>query len=234
MLTDPNADPALRRGAQHTLVEVLGSLLKLLHPLMPFVTEELWLEIVARRGETSATIMLERFPQAKDFAADAAAEDEIGWLKGFVGGIRQIRGEANLPRSATLNVRLADATAIDRRARRAARESSAQARGPRPHRIRPRRRDGQRRGHRLARRDAHPRAARGPHRRRRRARAPRQATREDAATTSTRCAASSRTRASSRTHRPTSSRRIKRRVAELEQRATQLNQQLARLSELDH
>ena len=114
VLNDPASDPALRRGAQHTLVEVLGSLLKLLHPLMPFVTEELWLEVAARRGHASPTIMLERFPQAADLAEDAAAEDEIAWLKGFVGGIRQIRGEANLPRSATLNVRLADATALDR------------------------------------------------------------------------------------------------------------------------
>jgi len=114
VLTDPNADAALRRGAQHTLVEVLGSLLKLLHPLMPFVTEELWLEIAARRGYSSATIMLERFPQTSHLEGDATAEDEIGWLKGFVGGIRQIRGEANLPRSATLNVRLADATSVDR------------------------------------------------------------------------------------------------------------------------
>ena len=114
VLTDPNADAALRRGAQHTLVEVLGSLLKLLHPLMPFVTEELWLEIAARRGYSSATLMLERFPQTSDLEGDATAEDEIGWLKGFVGGIRQIRGEANLPRSATLNVRLADATSVDR------------------------------------------------------------------------------------------------------------------------
>jgi valyl-tRNA synthetase len=114
VLTDPAADPALRRGAQSTLVDVLGSVLKLLHPLMPFVTEELWLEIAKRRGYRSPTIMLERFPQASDFATDAAAEDEIGWVKGFVGGIRQIRGEANLPRSATLRVRLADATEIDR------------------------------------------------------------------------------------------------------------------------
>jgi valyl-tRNA synthetase len=114
VLNDPASDPALRRGAQHTLVEVLGSLLKLLHPLMPFVTEELWLEIVTRRRYKSATIMLEPFPQTTDLAADAAAEDELAWLKGFVGGIRQIRGEANLPRSATLNVRLADATTLDR------------------------------------------------------------------------------------------------------------------------
>jgi valyl-tRNA synthetase len=114
VLTDANADPALRRGAQHTLVAVLGSVLKLLHPLMPFVTEELWLTIAAKRGIASDSIMLERFPQASDFPADTAAEDEIAWLKGFVGGIRQIRGEANLPRSATLSVRLADATPLDR------------------------------------------------------------------------------------------------------------------------
>jgi valyl-tRNA synthetase len=114
VLTDGNADLALRRGAQHTLVEVLGSVLKLLHPLMPFVTEELWLALAAKRGLASATIMLERFPEARDFPEDTAAEDEIAWLKGFVGGIRQIRGEANLPRSATLAVRLADATPSDR------------------------------------------------------------------------------------------------------------------------
>jgi valyl-tRNA synthetase len=114
VLTDANADGALRRGAQQTLVEVFGSVLKLLHPLMPYVTEELWLALAEKRRLGSATIMLERFPEASAYPADAAAEDEIAWLKGFVGGIRQIRGEANLPRSATLSVRLADATPADR------------------------------------------------------------------------------------------------------------------------
>ncbi len=114
VLTDPAADPARKRGTQATLVEVLGTLFKLLHPLMPFVTEELWLELAKRRGYDSVTVMLERFPEPRDFVADTAAEDEIGWLKGFVGGLRQLRGEANLPRSATLTVLLADATALDR------------------------------------------------------------------------------------------------------------------------
>ncbi|HJR71835.1 MAG TPA: valine--tRNA ligase [Gammaproteobacteria bacterium] len=114
VLNDPTADAARKRGTQATLVEVLGALFKLLHPLMPFVTEELWLELAKRRGYLSATIMLERFPEVSDFPVDAAAEDEIGWLKGFVGGLRQLRGEANLPRSATLTVLLADATALDR------------------------------------------------------------------------------------------------------------------------
>jgi valyl-tRNA synthetase len=114
VLTAPDADPALKRGAQTTLVDVLSALLKLLHPLMPFVTEELWLETAKQRGISSPTLMLERFPETKEFAADAAAEDEIAWLKGFVVGIRQIRGEANLPRSTALTVRLADASALDR------------------------------------------------------------------------------------------------------------------------
>jgi valyl-tRNA synthetase len=58
--------------------------------------------------------MLERFPEPQDVTADAAAEQEIEWLKGFVSGIRQLRGEANLPRSVTLATLLADATALDR------------------------------------------------------------------------------------------------------------------------
>jgi valyl-tRNA synthetase len=114
VLTAPDADPALKRGAQTTLVDVLSALLKLLHPLTPFVTEELWLTIAKQRGLSSPTLMLERFPEAADFATDAAAEEEIAWLKGFVVGIRQIRGEANLPRSTALTLRLADASATDR------------------------------------------------------------------------------------------------------------------------
>jgi valyl-tRNA synthetase len=114
VLTAPDADPALKRGAQKTLVEVLSALLKLLHPLMPFVTEELWLEIAKQRGIASETLMFEPFPKAADFATDSASEEEIAWLKGFVVGIRQIRGEANLPRSKALTVRIADPSPSDR------------------------------------------------------------------------------------------------------------------------
>jgi len=114
VLNDPAANAARKRGTQATLVEVLATLFKLLHPLMPFVTEELWLELAKRRGYASETVMLERFPEVGDFPIDAAAEEEIGWLKGFVGGLRQLRGEANLPRSATLTVLLADASVLDR------------------------------------------------------------------------------------------------------------------------
>jgi valyl-tRNA synthetase len=114
VLTDPDADPALRRGAQTTLLEVLGALLKLLHPLIPFVTEEIWLELCRHTGASSDTIMLERMPEPGDFAEDAEAAAEIEWVKGFVVGIRQIRGDSNLARSIQLSVQLADASDSDR------------------------------------------------------------------------------------------------------------------------
>ena len=113
VLTDADADPARRRGVQQTLLTVLSTILKLLHPLAPFVTEELWLELARQRGISSPTLMFERFPEVADFALDTAAEEDIGWLKGFVVGVRQILGEANLARSVQLTVRLAGATAGD-------------------------------------------------------------------------------------------------------------------------
>ncbi|HUO66769.1 MAG TPA: valine--tRNA ligase [Gammaproteobacteria bacterium] len=114
VLTDTGADPRLRRGAQRTLADVLGALLKLLHPLIPFVTEELWLELSARTGTKSPTVMLERMPEDGDFVTDAEADSEIEWLKAFVVGVRQIRGDSNLPRSTALSVQLADASERDR------------------------------------------------------------------------------------------------------------------------
>ena len=114
VLTDPGSDPRLRRGAQRTLADVLGALLKLLHPLIPFVTEELWLELCARTGAKSPTVMLERMPEVGDFASDAETDAEIDWLKAFVVGVRQIRGDSNLPRSIALAVQLADASDTDR------------------------------------------------------------------------------------------------------------------------
>src|SRR5690606_36978331 len=94
VLHDEAEGPAAKRAARATLVEVLGALLKLLHPLIPFVTEELWLELCAKTGTKSDTIMLERFPEVGDFAPDAEADSEVAWLKSVVVGIRQIRGES--------------------------------------------------------------------------------------------------------------------------------------------
>jgi valyl-tRNA synthetase len=93
---------------------VLGALCKLLHPLIPFITEELWLALCTKLGTSSSTVMLERFPESEDFAADAEAVAEIEWLKAFIIGIRQIRAEMNLSPGKALPVKLAGASARDR------------------------------------------------------------------------------------------------------------------------
>ena len=102
VLTDATADPARKRGVQQTLVEVLGALLKSLHPLMPFVTEEIWLELAKQRGNASPTLMLERFPEPRDFATDASAEAEVDMAQGL-----RRRHPANSRRSEPRSLRAA-------------------------------------------------------------------------------------------------------------------------------
>jgi valyl-tRNA synthetase len=114
VLSGDGASQALRRGARDTLVTVLGAVFRLLHPIVPFVTEELWLALSERTGQASATIMLEDFPEAETFDSDADSTSEIEWLKGFIVGVRQIRGEMNLSAGRPLPVRLAGASDLDR------------------------------------------------------------------------------------------------------------------------
>jgi valyl-tRNA synthetase len=108
------ASAAEKRGARETLTTVLGTSLRLLHPIVPFVTEELWLALGAKSGKPSATIMVESFPDPEDFSRDDEATAEIEWLKGFVVGVRQIRGEMNLSPGRPLPLRLAGGSELDR------------------------------------------------------------------------------------------------------------------------
>jgi len=114
VLGGDGASAELRRGARETLATVQGAVLRLLHPIVPFVTEELWLALGARSGRASETIMLERYPAAEDFARDEDAAADIEWLKGFIVGIRQIRGEMNLGAGRPLPVQLAGGNDLDR------------------------------------------------------------------------------------------------------------------------
>jgi valyl-tRNA synthetase len=99
VLQSADASPVARRGTRRTLLEVLEATLRLLHPLMPFVTEEIWLRAAPLAGRRGPSVMLEPFPRADEFAADAAADRQIAALKAVVLGIRQIRGELDVPHS---------------------------------------------------------------------------------------------------------------------------------------
>jgi len=104
---------AAKRGARRTLARVLETALRLLHPIMPFVTEEIWQRVAPLAGKTGATIMLQPYPQAQPEKIDEAAEADVEWLKGFILGIRQIRGEMNIAPGKPLPVLVQDASADD-------------------------------------------------------------------------------------------------------------------------
>ena len=114
VLLDPEAEPTEVAAARATLIEILGSVLKLLHPVIPFITEDLWLKLCERTKRSSDTIMLEAMPREDEFPADHDAEHEMGWIQDFIVGVRQIRGEMNLSPARKLPVKLAGATELDR------------------------------------------------------------------------------------------------------------------------
>ena len=108
-------DATAADSTRHTLLFVLERLLSLLHPLIPFVTEELWQSVAPRLGIVGGTIMLRPYPQAGDLTAapsDAAAD--IEWLKAMVTALRRVRSELNVPPAKLVALLLADGGAGDR------------------------------------------------------------------------------------------------------------------------
>ncbi|MCZ6619681.1 MAG: class I tRNA ligase family protein, partial [Gammaproteobacteria bacterium] len=96
VLWDESADPGVIRGTRQTLLGVLEVLLRVAHPIIPFITETIWREVAPLIGNNHPTIMLQPFPDADEFPEDAEADGAITWLKGVVVGVRNIRGEANI------------------------------------------------------------------------------------------------------------------------------------------
>ena len=113
VLNDPKASAAAQRGTRRTLVQVLETLLRLLHPITPFITEEIWQRVAALAGKTGATIMREPYPQAEPAAIDRQAVEEMRWVMSVIAGIRNIRGEMDIAPSKLLPVLLQDASAQD-------------------------------------------------------------------------------------------------------------------------
>jgi valyl-tRNA synthetase len=101
--SDQSTD-AQKRGTRETLVTVLEAYLRLLHPLMPFITEEIWQSVAPLSGSKGATIMLQGYPSAGEFRRDAAAETAIAPIKAVILGARQIRGQLDIPQSREISV----------------------------------------------------------------------------------------------------------------------------------
>ena len=102
-----------RRATRRTLIETLETLLRALHPLMPFITEEIWQKIGPLAGRSGPTIMLEPWPLPKEGARDTEAESEMRWVMDFILAVRQIRGEMDIAPSRRIDVLLGAASGAE-------------------------------------------------------------------------------------------------------------------------
>jgi valyl-tRNA synthetase len=114
VLQSDEATEPLQRGTRRTLIGTLETILRLLHPLMPFITEEIWQQVAPRAGVAGETIMRCPYPQPDDEARDDEAVADIEWVRQFILGIRQIRGEMDISPGKVLPVLLQHASQADR------------------------------------------------------------------------------------------------------------------------
>jgi len=103
-----------QRGTRQTLVTTLEKLLRLAHPFMPFITEEIWQRVAPLTGNNEDSIMLQSYPKANGQLISDNAIKEINWVMDFILGLRRIRGEMNIAPGKKLNILLQQGTAEDR------------------------------------------------------------------------------------------------------------------------
>ena len=103
-LSDETVGEAQRRGTRRTLVRVLEALLRLAHPLIPFITEAVWQRIAKAAGRDGETIMHQPYPVPDPARIDEAALRDMGWVQEFIRAVRRIRGEMNIKPSMAVPV----------------------------------------------------------------------------------------------------------------------------------
>jgi valyl-tRNA synthetase len=108
-----NGSAAEQSATRTTLIQVLERLLRCLHPMIPFITEEIWQKVSPMAGIEGPTIMLQAYPDAAEFPQDAEAERQLNWVREFILGIRQIRGEMDISPNKPLPVLLQNASDTD-------------------------------------------------------------------------------------------------------------------------
>jgi valyl-tRNA synthetase len=115
VLYSDEAPAVLKRGTRRTLIQVLESILRLLHPFMPFISEEIWQRVAPLAGRAGATIMHSAYPECEQALVDPQANADIDWLKALVMGVRNIRGEMNIAPGRALPLLISNGSAEDQR-----------------------------------------------------------------------------------------------------------------------
>jgi len=114
VLTGAGHEPDALRGTRRTLVTVMESVLRLIHPLTPFISEEIWQRMAPLAGISGKTIMHQPYPVADASLIDNAAISEIDWVKNVIAGVRRIRSGMNIDPRKPLPVLLENGSAQDR------------------------------------------------------------------------------------------------------------------------
>jgi len=104
-----------KAGTQATLVKVLDEMITLLHPIIPFITEEIYEQCQTLLGNKQKSLMTQAYPEVENSLISNKAETEVKWLQTFILGIRQIRGEMNIPPSKPLPCFVQNISDIDQR-----------------------------------------------------------------------------------------------------------------------
>ncbi|MCO6540240.1 MAG: valine--tRNA ligase [Gilliamella sp.] len=99
-----NGEASQQRAARHTLVTVLEALLRLAHPIIPFITEEIWQNVKPLMGIKADTIMLQPMPIFDNQSSNDEAVADINWIKDAVIAVRNIRAEMNIAPSKPLQL----------------------------------------------------------------------------------------------------------------------------------
>lgn len=113
VLWDDNANEDQKNATRHTLLNVLEQSLRMLHPLMPFITEEIWQKAAPLLGIEGDTVMLQPYPAVSADSIDEEADSAIEWIKNIIIAIRNIRGEMNISPALNINVLLTKGSSSD-------------------------------------------------------------------------------------------------------------------------
>jgi valyl-tRNA synthetase len=96
VLNSDQASDAMHRSSRRSLVRVLEATLRLLHPITPFITEEIWQQVTPLCGKHGDTIMIQPYPRSDAEKIDHAALREMQWVQSIIGAVRNIRGDRNI------------------------------------------------------------------------------------------------------------------------------------------
>jgi valyl-tRNA synthetase len=113
VLQSDESTEAERRGTRITLIATLETLLRMLHPVAPFISEEIWQRVREPAGIDGELLMRAAYPEPGSLPLDAAADREMAWVREFILGIRQIRGEMDIAPSRKIDVVLQGASPQD-------------------------------------------------------------------------------------------------------------------------